>query len=210
MDCYHTREVNVIESVGSVPPFDTPLFRPSTAESMVVSGTTPTVNVQVAGVGSALLAASTAYTENVDEPSSNGLNVVPVGSQPGSDGNGDGPVSSHVNVMDLMDCYQYQRINVIESVGSVPPFDTPLFRPSTAESMVVSGTTPTVNVQVAGVGIALLAASTAYTENVDEPSSNGLNVVPGGSQPGSDGNGDGPGSSHVNVSPFDGLLSGPV
>ena len=70
-----------------------------------------------------------------------------------------------------------EKVNVIESVGSVPPFDTPLFRPSTAESMVVSGRLPTVNVQVAGVGSALLAASTAYTENVYEPSASPVYVL---------------------------------
>ena len=58
-------KVNVIESVGVVPPFAIGVFAPSTAESIVVSGTTATVNVHVAGDGSALLAASTAYTENV-------------------------------------------------------------------------------------------------------------------------------------------------
>ena len=181
------------------------------AESMVVSGTLhskcPGSRCWVSVVGSI----HCIYGECGTEPSSNGLNVVPVGSQPGSDGNGDGPVSSHVNVSSFDGLLSIpEKVNVIESVGSVPPFDTPLFRPSTAESMVVSGTTPTVNVQVAGVGSALLAASTAYTENVYQLSSNGLNVVPVGSQPGSDGNGDGPVSSHVNVSSFDGLLSVPV
>ena len=34
------------------------------------------------------------------------------------------------------------KVNVIESVGLVPPFDM-VFAPSTAESIVVSGTTAT-------------------------------------------------------------------
>src|SRR5437867_2987183 len=50
------------------------LFAPSIAESMMVSGATPTVNVHVAGVGSALPAGSVANTENVYEPSVKSVN----------------------------------------------------------------------------------------------------------------------------------------
>src|SRR5437867_3715231 len=63
-----------MELVGVVPPFAMLVFAPSIAESMMVSGATPTVNVHVAGVGSALPAGSVANTENVYEPSVKSVN----------------------------------------------------------------------------------------------------------------------------------------
>lgn len=156
---------------------------------MVVSGGvvsdgpgTATVNVRLAGVGSALPAASVATTANVCAPLASG--AVVTGDEHGEYA---APSTLHWKVDPAS-----LEVNANVAVGVV------IVDPSAGPEVIVvsGGVASTVNVRVAGVGSGLPAGSVATTEKVWAPSDNG--PIESGERHGAEAP---PSMEHANVDP---------